>query len=205
MSWSMSSLTIRQARKADAREVAHVHVDTWRTTYRGLMPDSVLEGLSYERSQAKWESFMEQSDRVLLVAGVPYNDETEAAPYRQSEGRVVGFAAAGPAMGTASSARDGEVYAIYVLKRYQGQGIGRMLLEAAAGYLYGLGREAMIVRVLSENPYRAFYERLGATPVRTEELEIAGVVLAETVYRWADTGVLRRSRTGPPGSSRRGA
>jgi len=204
VSWSISSLTARQARQADAQEVAHVHVDTWRTTYRGLMPDSVLNGLSYERSQAKWESFMEQSGRVLLVAEVPY-DEAEGAPCRRSEGRVVGFAAAGPAMGTAPSARDGEVYAIYVLKRYQGQGIGRMLLEAAAGYLYGLGREAMIVRVLSENPYRAFYERLGATPVRTEELEIAGVVLAETVYRWADTGVLRRSRTGPPGSSRRGA
>jgi ribosomal protein S18 acetylase RimI-like enzyme len=199
----MNTITVRVARQADAQEVAHIHVDTWRTTYRGLMPDSVLDGLSYERSQAKWESFMEESDRVLLVAEVPDEDEeTEGGPCRRRKNRVVGFAAAGPAMGTTGtspSAREGEIYAIYVLKGCQRQGIGSMLLQAAAAHLHGLGLNTMIVRVLSENPYRAFYERLGARPVGTEQLQIAGVVLAETVYRWLDTAALR-SRAGPAGS-----
>ena len=31
----------------DAAGIARVHVDTWRTAYRGLIPDDVLAGFSY--------------------------------------------------------------------------------------------------------------------------------------------------------------
>jgi hypothetical protein len=41
-------MNIRDALAADAGGIARVSVDTWRATYQGIMPDTVLEGLSYK-------------------------------------------------------------------------------------------------------------------------------------------------------------
>jgi hypothetical protein len=38
----------------DAEAIARVHVDSWRTTYQGILPDEVLAGLSVERRRAFW-------------------------------------------------------------------------------------------------------------------------------------------------------
>lgn len=40
-------LRTREARFEDARSIAAVHVDTWRTTYAGIVPDDALAALSY--------------------------------------------------------------------------------------------------------------------------------------------------------------
>ena len=45
---------IRPATVDDAAAVAHVHVSSWRSTYRGLMPDAVLDSLSVERRAEFW-------------------------------------------------------------------------------------------------------------------------------------------------------
>ena len=34
--------------------MSRVYVDGWRFTYRGLVPDAVLNGLSYERREQLW-------------------------------------------------------------------------------------------------------------------------------------------------------
>jgi hypothetical protein len=47
-------LTIRPARPGDETAIARVHVDSWRTTYRGIMPDDVLAGQSVERRERQW-------------------------------------------------------------------------------------------------------------------------------------------------------
>ena len=44
-------VTVREAVPADARAIARVHVDSWRTTYRDIVPDSVLSQLSYEERE----------------------------------------------------------------------------------------------------------------------------------------------------------
>jgi hypothetical protein len=38
-----SSLIVRPARVQDVRQMARVHVRCWQETYRGLMPDAVLD------------------------------------------------------------------------------------------------------------------------------------------------------------------
>ena len=40
---------IREATLDDVPGIARVHVDTWRTTYPGIVPAEHLAGLSYER------------------------------------------------------------------------------------------------------------------------------------------------------------
>jgi hypothetical protein len=38
----------REAIIADVAAIARVHVESWRTTYRGLLPDDYLGHLTYE-------------------------------------------------------------------------------------------------------------------------------------------------------------
>ena len=40
-------MRIRAAKPADAGSLARVHVDSWRSTYTGILPDEFLAGLSY--------------------------------------------------------------------------------------------------------------------------------------------------------------
>ena len=38
-----------------------VHVDTWRSTYSGIVPDEVLTDLSYEKRENAWQNVFEQA------------------------------------------------------------------------------------------------------------------------------------------------
>src|SRR5690554_1514638 len=119
-------MLIRAASPEDAMAIGHVHVDSWRTTYRGLMPDSVLAALSVEQRAAMWQRAAEaaqerESRSFLLVAEDP------------SEG-IIGFASAGPDRDERSGF-DSELYAIYLLERHQGRGVGRQLARHAVSLL----------------------------------------------------------------------
>jgi hypothetical protein len=50
----MSGIAIRRARPADAPAIARVRIDSWRSTYRGIMPDAYLDGMQVEASTALW-------------------------------------------------------------------------------------------------------------------------------------------------------
>ena len=56
-------MIIREARLKDAeaigfaarlRPIAKVHVDTWRTTYQGIIPESYIARLSYQKRKERW-------------------------------------------------------------------------------------------------------------------------------------------------------
>ena len=54
------TLAIREAQIEDALGIAKIHVDTWRSTYRGAMPDALLASLSYEKSERMWRRILEE-------------------------------------------------------------------------------------------------------------------------------------------------
>lgn len=180
-----SDVTVRPAIPADAPGIARVHVDTWRTTYRGLVPDEVLAGLSYEKGQARWERTLQdpESGQFVFVAA------------DGKSGQVVGFAVAGPER-TGDPVYTGEVYAIYILEAYQRKGLGRRLIGACARELAGRDRKAMLIWVLRDNPNRPFYEALGGVKLRSQPLEIGGATLEEIAYGWPDISGLNPA--GPP-------
>jgi hypothetical protein len=45
-----------------------VHVDTWRAAYRGIVPESHLDGLSYYESERLWQDVIAASDGCVFVA-----------------------------------------------------------------------------------------------------------------------------------------
>ncbi len=171
----MEKATIRGAEPGDAAGISHVHVASWRTTYRGIVPDAFLDGMSYEESEARWRERLGERDRRVFsfVADV--------------SGKVVGFASGGPRRSESLPEFDGELYALYLLAEFRGAGIGRRLLEAVAGGLSASGFTSMLAWVMSGNlPARAFYEAFGGKLVGSDTFEIEDKSIEEVAYGWDD-------------------
>ena len=54
----MSRVRVRGALPADAPAIAKVHVETWRATYAGLVPDAYLVGMREERQTLMWQRLL---------------------------------------------------------------------------------------------------------------------------------------------------
>ncbi len=168
-------ITIREAGPTDAGAIARVHVDTWRTTYAGILPADFLADLAYANSESNWSQAI-SADRPgasMLVA------ETDG-------GEIVGFAYCAPEREGKPLYR-GEIFAIYVLEEHQRKGVGRLLFSAAAQQLLTNGFDSMLLWVLQDNhPARHFYELMGGEYVEQKTITIGGTDIIEVAYGWKD-------------------
>ncbi|MEW6032289.1 MAG: GNAT family N-acetyltransferase [Bacillota bacterium] len=194
-----SAVLVRPAAAADAAGLARVHVDTWRTTYRGLLPDEFFAGPpAYERGQARWAGILADDSRgdIVYVADCPEEGVVgfvhagplrTPLPGRPAEG---GSPGAGPPATAPGSPGTGEVYALYILEHRQGAGLGRRLMASAGTELRRRGYGPVVVWVLAENPARGFYERLGGREVAASTVTIGGRELPDVAYCWPDSVLL---------------
>lgn len=187
-------MEIRLATAQDAQGIARVHVDSWRSTYRGIIPDEVLARLSVERRAEGWReaaALSGRSGRTLVVA--------------EEDGQIVGFAAGGPER-TGDPAHTGELYAIYILASHQGRRIGRSLVRHVVEALLSGGHHTMLLWVLATNTGAGrFYASLGGRVVCEQLTEIGGTGYPEIGYGWNDLPELLRRLSAaagsPPGSA----
>ena len=161
---------VRPALQEDAAEIARVHVATWRSAYRDLLPDDFLASLSEAHYSDRWKRVIgDGSSRVFVV--------------EEPDG-IAGFASGGRER-AGESGFAGELYAIYVLDSAQRRGHGRELVRTVAGALREMAVPDMIVWVLRDNTSaRHFYERLGGVYVRAQPITIGTATLEEVSYGW---------------------
>ena len=145
------SVVIRDATGEDARAIAEVHVASWRWAYRDQLPQGLLDGLSVDDREAMWTAwFLGPEPRAAVLVAC------------EVDGRVVGFANAGPSRDEGSAGNTGELRAIYVLKEVQGTGVGTRLLDAAEERLRTARFDRATLWVLETNDLgRRFYEKAG--------------------------------------------
>ncbi len=170
-----ANIQIRPATPEDAASIARVHVDSWRSTYAGIVPAEYLAGLSYRNRESHWKD--------LLTADRPgtsyFVAETDA-------GGIVGFANAGPER-KGDRTYQGELYAIYILEEYQRLGLGRRLIAHVTRRLPADGFNSMLLWVLEDNrPAIRFYESLGGKRVGRQPITIGGADLVEVSYGWRE-------------------
>jgi GNAT superfamily N-acetyltransferase len=175
---------LRPARLSDAPDIGAVEVASWRTTYRGIVPEDYLARMTADEHAQRWARLLGRPGSLEMTFVV------------EEEGRVVGFAKGGPER-EGDRRFVGELYAIYLLEEVQGRGYGRALVEAVAAAMLRRGVRSMLVWVLRDNlGARRFYERLGGVYLREHDLDFgAGFTLPEVSYGWSD---LRRGLTAPP-------
>ena len=167
-------VSIRAAVPDDAGAIAHVHVESWRTTYSGIVPEAYLASLDETLRAKLWSEWL-GGETLVRVAEI--------------NGRVVGFAHGGRNRELVETC-DAELYSIYLLKEAQNRGIGASLLQAMAAALAERNFKSMAVWVLEQNRSRGFYERTGARLATSRVIEVGGAKLMEVAYAWADLKML---------------
>jgi ribosomal protein S18 acetylase RimI-like enzyme len=186
---------LREAEAGDGEGIARVHVQAWRETYRGIMPDKVLDALSVVEGARRWAAVIGAlgERRQLLTVAV------------DDDGRFVGFAGAGPARDAALGTA-GEIYAINLVNEAKRTRIGARLMLAVADGLVALGFGDVGLWVLERNlGARAFYERLGGAVAAHHQRDFGGTQLDELGYVWRDVSELqRRARVLSEGLKRSG-
>ena len=145
-------MRVREATTDDAQAIAEINVRGWRTAYRGVVSDAMLDAMSVEDLRARFRAFMADPERAA-TALVALGDD----------GRVTGYTSFGPPREAPPDLEEvGEVYAIYVQPDAWGSGAGRALLRAAEEGLRDAGFRRAFLWVLEENPRaRRFYEAAG--------------------------------------------
>ncbi|HHW57137.1 MAG TPA: GNAT family N-acetyltransferase [Clostridia bacterium] len=169
-------MRIREAICEDASKISVVHVDTWRSTYDGIISSNYLNNLSYSKSEAMWKGILcdKKNDQFVYVLE---NDSKD----------VVGYVCGGKER---EYGIYGEIYGIYIDKRYQRKGYGKKLFKKALEALTNRGYNSVIVWVLKDNPSYKFYEKLGGVRANCKEIKIGDSILIEVCYQWDNIHVL---------------
>ncbi len=175
-------MTVRHAKLSDAPAISRVHTQSWKDTYTGLMPEEFLNSRTPEKAEEHCLHILKN----LKPRG--------AALVLEVEGVIAGLVYCGEQR-DAVEGFDGEVYAIYVDKKFHGRGLGRELLRGAAGFLLSAGFKSLVIWVLTENKSRGFYEKMdGVLLPRRKTGTFGGRELTEVAYGWKDLLAI----AGPP-------
>jgi ribosomal protein S18 acetylase RimI-like enzyme len=161
----VSEVVLRPCAVVDAEAVERLRVSGWKAAYRGLVPDSFLDGMLADVERRR-QLIASQGGQVMETVAVSGAD-------------VVGWIVAG-------SCRDadrtypwqGEIYGCYVLPGWWGNGIGRRLLDHTANALQEGGRMDLSLWVLEGNVRaRRFYESCQFLPEgKRQLLDLCGPV-----------------------------
>jgi len=170
-----ADIRLRRATPGDADALGLVHVAAWREAYAGLVPDEILAGLDPQQRAAMWREAMAHGAAIHLA---------------EQNGAIVGFGSGGEQR-EPSLSFSGEIRALYVLKRAQRRGVGRMLMAAVAQGLLAQGHACASLWVIERNaPARRFYEALGGKEVARREQQRDGFSAIGVAYGWEDLTVL---------------
>jgi ribosomal protein S18 acetylase RimI-like enzyme len=142
----ISSVTVRPARVGDAAQMAGVNVRCWQETYRGLVPDAVLDD----------PGFVAARERFWTAALTDERHRGNRVAVAERAGTLVGIAMSGPPL-DAGAVWAWQLYVLYVLAADHGTGAGCALLEAVLD-----PGESAALWVADPNPRaQAFYRKHG--------------------------------------------
>ena len=144
---------IRRRTKDDCKSIAHVVTVGWNETYKGIVPDWFLEELKkneLERAKKAYDEFDINNNNQLVL---------------EIDNQVVGFVNFGLS-NDEEYKNCGEIFALYIIGKYKGNGFGRRLVEEARKELKTMGFDKMIIACLKGNPSNDFYKHIGGIYIK---------------------------------------
>ena len=147
---------MRAARAADAREMARVIVQSWRDTYRGVVPDRILDDPGFEDAR----------ERFWTTALTDERYRANRIAVAERDGRIVGVAMSGP-IDEPGSDWTCRLYVLYVISAELGSGAGTALFDHVVR-----PDDAVALWVADPNPRaQAFYRKRGFAPDGAETVD----------------------------------
>lgn len=162
---------IRTATLSDADGIARAHTASWRSSYRGILPDAVLDRIDVDQRAASWRRVLTDPGVLCLVA------------YDTTHREIVGFCDAGRPRGDSPYAA--EVYRIYLEHHAKRHGLGREMFDLVADWLRAQQLRSLVIWVLENNHHaRRFYEAMGGRPGSSVASAVSGFAVVELAYVW---------------------
>jgi GNAT superfamily N-acetyltransferase len=170
-----ANVTLREATQLDAAAIAHLHAESWRSAYRGMLSDDYLDNRAHSERATLWQS------RFSEIASKPF-----FAILAEAGAQLAGFACVFPREHpTFGSFLDN----LHVVPQSIGQGIGRQLLSEVARRLIAEKIPGGLYLWVIEKNSRArrFYAHAGGAEIERVELAMPdGSRLPEMRCYWAD-------------------
>ena len=174
-----SAVTFRPGTAADGVSIAALHTASWRGAYRGILPDSYLDGEIGEERLGLWKTRLSSSgrDRGLVLLA---EDPLELA------GFVCVLLDEEPEWGA-------YLDNLHVRSDIQGRGLGRRLFAEAARWVASMepGWPIHLWVFEANRAARGFYERFKGEVVGREIKRMPGGAEVPSLrYVWRDVGML---------------
>ena len=164
----------RIAEIIDAESVAQVHVASWQSAFKGLMPDDFLNALSVSERAEAWQKNMHEHYGSLWVI-------------EDAGGNICGFSCSDKAITSREYGFDGEIFGIHIHPKAKRMGYGRQLMASAFSYLQSLDCQNVGLWTLrDQNPARHFYDTLGGKIIAQKTRNFGGRDLETVAYFWED-------------------
>ncbi len=180
------SYRIRPAIISDATVMAQININSWKSTYAGLIAQTFLDAMNNEHYVTKWQNILDVRNdvhRCVFVAEV--------------ENTVVGYVTAGRAI-KEHSEYPAELSALYLLSEFHGLGIGKALFLSAVRELDHRGYESFALYVLKDNVIgRSFYDRYSPDEIIDKQITIEGAVYCDLLYGWYSIKNVLQLHTSP--------
>ena len=139
---------IRKVKIEDYKELGELHVRSWQEAYIGLLPQELLDNLDLEDKANRWKTIIEQANSNVLVDVV--------------NGKIAGFISSARCRDSDTDESWAEIFSLYYLKEYWGQGRVSILLNKALSDLTQAGFSKLSLWVLQGNDRAiGFYQKLG--------------------------------------------
>jgi len=160
----------------DAVALAKVHAASWKATYRGILPDTYLDTeVDLERAEYWHSALNSQRYRIVKLA--------------RMSGDVVGLIALHD--DPDDQGYDFTIEHLHILPECKGQGLGRLLMKAAAETAQARGAKNMCLWVFEDNVAAiGFYERLGGVTDAHGTDKFAGGDAPDRRIGWHDLDAL---------------
>ena len=123
-------LDIIPAHKDMCKELANIKKQVWQTTYKGIYPNEKVNDFNIDEQTKKFLDILTSSSIKLYV--VKYNN------------RIIGYTAIGKSP-RRQNADFYELVLLYVLKEFQGKGIGKSLFNFAKEKLRELNHNYFMI------------------------------------------------------------
>ncbi|MBK6291405.1 MAG: GNAT family N-acetyltransferase [Candidatus Kapabacteria bacterium] len=150
------SMLVRDATPDDVHAIAEIHVASWQSTYKGIVPQEFLDTMSVDDSAARWMRSFSRTTCKLIVAEI---DDV-----------IVGWCYSGYCRDDDAHPTTAELWAIYIHPNAIQRGVGQALWKNAKESLASIGYTHVIVWVLKENLQAiGFYSRIGLQPDGVEK------------------------------------
>lgn len=163
-------IIVRKAIISDIDDMCRINTITWLTTYKNILPQEALDKriASEPRRIANTKAdLIKNPDNIKLVGLV--------------DNKIVGMSLAGESE-TPSFKTAGEIYNLYILKKYQKLHLGNRMFQRAIKELIQQGYHDLVIKCISNNPACGFYERYGGQLVDVIDTNIYGFIVKENIY-----------------------